>query len=269
MGVLIGTQLYGWGQRFSMDGKSLAGHYDHVLSAIAEMGMQTAEESLPPSDPGFPRRWAQMLRTHGLQPSSLYCGGAFHDEALAAGTIAALLPLAQAMAEAGFTSLSLNPDPIGREKTDAELAVQARKLQELGEALVSRGISLGLHNHTPEMLTGGREFHHNLRRTDPALVGLNMDVDWCRRGGGDPYALYEEYKDRIVSLHVRQSRQGIWLEEFAEGDINYRPLLSDLIARGFTGPVHLEIAVEEETVFTRDVFEDHRRSVEYLGSLLS
>jgi inosose dehydratase len=268
MGLLIGTQLYGWGQRFALDNKSLPDHYEHVLSAIAEMGMQTAEECIPASDADFPRRWADLLRFYGLQPSSLYCGGAFHEEALAAGTIAALLPLAEAMAEAGFTSLSLNPDPIGREKTDAELAVQAEKLQELGEALVSLGISLGLHNHTPEMLGGGREFHHNLRDTDPALVGLNMDVDWCRRGGGDPYALYEQYKDRIVSLHVRQSRGGIWLEEFSEGDLDYRPLLADLVARGFTGPVLLEIAVEEETVFTRDVFEDHRRSVEYLRSLV-
>ena len=268
MSLLIGTQLYHWTVVYSSRGEKLSDDYDQVLSSIRDMGLATAEASLPEGGPEAVGEWAQLLRDHDLEPVSLYSGGAFHTDDLAAATTERLAAAGEAMADQGFSVLDVNPDPIGREKTDAELVAQARGLEGLGSALREMGIALGLHNHTPEMLSEGREFHHNLRQTDPCLVGLFMDVHWCYRGGGDPWAIFEEYEDRIVGLHVRQSVDGVWAEDFCEGDLDYRPTIGALMAREFGGPVLIELAADEATPQTRDLVENHRRSAEYLRSLI-
>jgi len=268
MSLVIGTQLYGWGQVYGMRGQDIADHYDEVLGAIGAMGMDTAEAFIGAWDEAGLRAWASMLRAHGLRPASMYTGGAVHSEDEAKATHKTLLKSAPALASEGFTVLSMNPDPIGREKTDAELATQASALEQLGGALKEAGVALALHNHTPEMLSESREFHNNLRKTDPSLVGLCLDFHWCWRGGADPYAIYEEYKDRVFTLHLRQSRDGIWTEALEDGDIDYRPLIDDLVASGFAGPVIVELALEDGTPETRDVVENNRVSLEYLRSLM-
>jgi inosose dehydratase len=262
------TQMYGWGQDYARRGLDLADHYDEALADIAAAGFDSAENSLDRADPHSATAWADLLRAHGLRPISLYSGGAFHESASADTAIAQLAVCAPVMAAEGFSVLCVNPDPIGRAKTDAELATQARKLEALGAALQPFGIALGLHNHTPEMINGGREFHTNLRTTDPSLVGLFMDVHWCWRGGADPYAIYDEYADRIVGLHVRQSVDAIWTEALGDGDLDYRPMLTDLRSSNFTGPVVLEIAFEEATKITQSIADNNRQSLDYLRSLL-
>lgn len=268
MSLMIGTQLYGWGQVYAQRGVTLDDHLPEVLSAIRDMGMATAESASALLDAATVPAWGRLLCEHGLTPASIYSGGAFHEEALAAEALEGLTRAGEALAASGFSVLVLNPNPIGREKTDAELATQAAYLQRLGERLAGMGVALGLHNHTPEMVSGAREFHFNLRETDPAAVGLCMDVHWCWRGGSDPWALYEEYADRLVSLHLRQSVGGVWSEAFGEGDLDYRPMMQDLNARQFAGPVIIELALEADTPQTRDVVENNRLSFEYLKSLL-
>lgn len=270
MSLLTGTQLYGWGQAYSARGEEIADHYDEVLSAIHDMGLDTAEASLNRDAPEAIREWADLLRDHNLKAVSLYSGGAFHVGELARQTIDELVTAGEIMADEGFSVLDVNPDPIGREKTDEELATQARNLDDLGAALRDIGIALGLHNHTPEMMSDGREFHSNLRNTSPANVGLFMDVHWCYRGTGDqdPWPIFEEYRDRIVGLHVRQSNGGIWAEDFCEGDLDYRPIIGALLSAGFGGPVLIELAIEEGTPETRDAAENHRRSAAYLMALM-
>jgi inosose dehydratase len=269
MSLLTGTQLYGWGQVYSMGGEQISDHYDEVLSSISDMGLDTAEGSLNAQEPGSVREWAALLRQHDLRPASLYSGGGFHSEEPAEATIDQLAAAGRVMAEEGFSVLDLNPDPIGREKTDEELTIQARSLEDLGAQLKDMGIALGLHNHTPEMVNGGREFHHNLRQTDPDLVGLCMDVHWCHRGGGDAAAIFEEYERRIVGLHLRQSIDGVWAEDFCDGDLDYRPIIDALVAQEFEGPVLIELAIEEGTPQTRGPEENHRRSAEHLRSLMT
>ena len=268
MSLLIGTQLYGWGQAYGMKGRQISEHYNDVLAAVADMGFDTAEASADPADPDFVAQFADLLRGHGLKPVSMYCGADLHDKARAGQTVEQIIAMGESLAQEGFSALDCNPTPIGREKTDDELVVQAEHLDALGAELRGIGIALGLHNHTPEMVSEGREFHHNLRQTNPENVGLFMDVHWCWRGGADPWEIFTEYQDRLVGLHVRQSVDHIWTEDFCEGDLDYRPYIDALIARQFEGPVLVELAIEEGTPQTRTPEENHRRSAAYLRSLL-
>jgi inosose dehydratase len=264
---MVGTQLYCWFQVYRARGLDLDDHLDEVLAAVRDCGYETAEWFLKADDPAQPGRLADQLRAHGLQPLAIYSGGRLHEAETAPGVVDRLLAAAERVAAAGFSVLDLNPDPIGRDKTDAELAVQAQSLERLGQGLRRQGMRLGVHNHDPEMRSHGREFHHNLRHTTPENVGLCLDTHWCYRGGADPLALLQQYADRIVSFHLRQSTGGVWSEDFADGDIDYRPFAAWCRETGFNGPLLVELAIEPGTPQTRDVVENHRRSRDYLRLL--
>jgi inosose dehydratase len=264
MNAIVGTQLYGWGQVYQARGLDLSEQLDDVLGAVRECGYETAEGFLRAADPDDAPRFAARLQAHGLRPASLYAGGAFHEREQADRTIDTLLAAAPRAVTAGFTVLDVNPDPIGRDKTDAELATQAAALERLGSGLRALGMRLGVHNHDPEMRSGAREFHHNLQRTTPENVGLCLDTHWCYRGGADPLVLLEQYAGRVVSLHLRQSIDGVWSEDLGDGDIDYRPFAAFLRGIAFAGPLLVELAIERGTPQTRDVIDNHRRSRDYV-----
>lgn len=264
---LFGSQLYGWGQYYQREGRKLAHHLPEVLSALKECGYDYAETNLAIHEPGAAARFVELARQHGLGAFCFYTGGRLHEREAARKTIAAILAAARSVQGAGVRVINCNPDPVGRDKTEAELQVQADALRQLGEGLHELGMQLGVHNHTPEMKNGAREFHANLRRTPPARVGLCYDVHWVYRGGVAPLDILLEYGDRIVSWHLRQSRGGVWWEDLDEGDIDYGAVA--LLARN-SGAARLytvELALEKETAVTRSVTENHRRSLAYARRL--
>ncbi len=128
---------------------------------------------------------------------------------------------ASKVARKPLTVLELNPDPIGREKTDEELKTQVTALGELGRGLNTIGMKLGIHHHLPEMANKAREFHYNFRNTKPEEAGFCYDVHWVWKGGVSPMEALKEYGHRVATWHLRQSRNGIWWEDLDTGDIDY------------------------------------------------
>jgi len=259
-----GVQLYWFSQLAAREGKALADTLPQVLATVAEAGFSTVETDLGhcETDDGA-RQLADLLRQVGLGIAALYAGGAMHDGS-AAATVAGILAQARRARELGCPGITHNPNPLGREKTDAELATQAAALNDLGAGLRELGLFLGVHTHAPEMSHNAREFRSNLDRTDPAAVGLCADFHWIYRGGGDPYALTEQYAARIVATHLRNSHEAVWAEGFEEGDLGYRRLRGPLDAAGYQGNLVVEIAWEERTPETRSPLETLRRSREYV-----
>ncbi len=145
--ALVGTQLYGWGQYYERDGKQLETQLDEALSLIRDGGYDYAEGSLDVARPESNGEFANRLAKAGL-----VC----------------------------------NPDPLSREKTDGELKTQASALAQLGSELARIGMTLGLHQHTPEFRSNGREYHFNFKSTSAATVGFWPPQQnlWVRGGSG-------------------------------------------------------------------------------------
>jgi inosose dehydratase len=265
---LVGSQLYGWGQYYDRDGKKLAEHQDEVLSALRDAGYDYAEGSLDVTTPDNNAKFADRLRKRGLKPVSLYTGGAMHVLGKASETAEKIAVAARAAAKAGFAIINVNPDPIGRDKTDAELIIQAGALVELGEELKASGIQLGIHHHTPELRDGAREFHSNFTRCPAGLVGFCYDVHWVYRGGIPPSECLPRYGDRIVSWHLRQSRDQIWWEDLDTGDIDYAAVAR--FARDHRLPAFytVELALESGTRITRSVVDNHARSRAFVKQVM-
>jgi len=260
---LIGSQLYGWGQYYQRAGKNAYEHLDEIFSALRDAGYDYAEGNLNSGTPEQNAEFAEKLRKKGLQPVSLYTGAALHTDD-AGANVEKILTAATTCKAAGFTVINCNPNPIGREKTDEELKRQVKALKDLGTGLNKTGMKLGIHHHTPAMKNGAREFHYNFRETDAGTVDFCYDVHWVFRGGVPPMEALEAYGNRVVSWHLRQSREGIWWEDLAKGDIDYTKV-ADFARENALPPFYtVELAIENGTQITRDVVANHARSLRFV-----
>ena len=259
---LVGSNVYGWTQYYQREKKPFdAGE---VMSALRDAGYDYLETFLDAGQPDNNARLAEQMKAKGLKPVTLYTGARLHEPDKAKEVIKSLLAAARVCQEAGFRCWSCNLDPIGREKTDEELKNQVAALKDLCAGLKEIGLRLGVHHHLPEMANKAREFHYVFRNTDPALVGFCYDVHWVFRGGIKPMDALKEYGDRVVSWHIRQSRNGVWWEDLDTGDVDYAEVAkyaqTHKLPRRFT----VELALENGTQITRSAVENHRRCREFV-----
>lgn len=259
---LVGSNVYGWTQYYQREKKPFdAGE---VMSALRDAGYDYLETFLDAGQPDNNARLAEQMKAKGLKPVTLYTGARLHEPDKAKEVIKSLLAAARVCQEAGFRCWSCNLDPIGREKTDEELKNQVAALKDLCAGLKEIGLRLGVHHHLPEMANKAREFHYVFRNTDPALVGFCYDVHWVFRGGIKPMDALKEYGDRVVSWHIRQSRNGVWWEDLETGDVDYAEVANYAQTHKLPRRFTVELALENGTQITRSAVENHRRCREFI-----
>ena len=125
------------------------------------------------------------------------------------------------------------------------------------------GIALAYHNHDVELRHGAREFHHMLTATSLENVRFCLDAHWvfrgCRNSEVAVFDALAHYADRIVELHLRQSKGGIWMETFHKsGDIDYQRLFDHLAEKKISPHFVLEQAVDKESPNSLSPEEAHR-----------
>jgi inosose dehydratase len=263
--TLVGSNIYGWSQYAQRDKKQL--DVGEVISALRDTGYDYLETNMNLAQPEENGKFADQLKAKGLQPVSLYTGARVHESAKAGETVARILAAAKVCQQAGFQVVSCNADPIGREKSDEELKTQAAALSQLGEGLNALGMKLGVHHHMPEMASHAREFHYNFDHCKPDVVGFCYDVHWVWKGGVMPLDALDQYGDRVVTWHLRQSRNGIWWEDLDTGDVDYAAVAKYAKAHKLPRRFTVELAIEGGTKITRSAVENHRRSREFVRTV--
>lgn len=210
-----------------------------------------------------------LVRKHKLRMPSVFVGGGMHTEALAEKTIARALEIGGICKEFGCTAIVHNPDtlPKGAAKSDAELEVQAKSLNRLGETLAAQGFQLRVHHHGVELENQAREVRHYLAHTDPKLVTLCMDVEFVYRAGMQPPAFIEEVGARVTELHLRNRTNNSPLQSFEDGDIDYGAVARTLEKLKLKPLIVVELAYHDDTVITRSFNENVRRSRIYTEKL--
>ncbi|MGL4419510.1 MAG: sugar phosphate isomerase/epimerase family protein [Gemmataceae bacterium] len=275
-GPVISSNTYPWGVFAQRAKQPFAQHTDAILEQMQSAGL-TGYEPIITNVAEF-NGLAERLAKHQLRMPSLYVNSVLHDATKAAQSIKDVLAIAEAAVKIGVKIIVTNPAPIAwggpQDKSDAELTIQAKALNELGEKLRGLGLQLAYHNHDSELRAGAREFHHMLTATDPANVRFCLDAHWVYRGcGNSQVALFDaldHYGSRIIELHLRQSREGVWTETFsASGDIDYARLAKWLQSRKMTPLLVLEQAVEAKTANTMTVVEAHRTGVTAVQALFN
>ena len=102
------------------------------------------------------------------------------------------------------------PHQDGYDAADNQAAID--NFKQWGPKFAAAGIKFGYHPHGYEF--GGGEqagdtlFDEMVKETAGHDVYFEMDVFWVVHGGEDPMALFNNYPDRWVALHVKDIRKG-------------------------------------------------------------
>ncbi len=245
--------------------KPLRDVIDEILPMVREAGFHNVEFNPAFFAPDLRDRVLAGLRSKALSMPSVYVGGGMHTKALAQQTTKLALEIGGLCKPFGCIGIVNNADPKSghAQKTDEELAIQADLMNQLGRVLGEQGFQLRIHNHTPEMVDNAREWRYTLHNTDPKYVTFCLDLDWVHQGGLDPLQLLREAGKRVTEIHVRNSKNKLWLESVEGGDIDYRKIAEFLNREEVKPLVVVELAYREDTVVTRPLGEDLRLSRRY------
>jgi inosose dehydratase len=258
----LSVEGYIWQQYAARQKKKLGGVLDEIFPMARKAGYRNVELNQEYFAPELQDRVANLVRDNSLAMPSVYVGGVMHEPGAAEQTIARAVEIGGLCKPFGCRGVVHNPTPkpAGAEKTDDELRIQAESLNKMGRALAGKGLQLRVHHHTPEMVAGAREWRQILHNTDPKYVSLCMDLDWVHQGGQDPLGLLKEAGRRVTEIHIRNSKDKLWLESLEAGDIDYRPIAEYLKASKLSPLLVVELAYRENTVVTRPLEEDLRLS---------
>ena len=245
--------------------KPLGDVLPEVIPMARSAGFRNVELNQAFFTPELRQRTIDLLHASGLRMPSVYVGGVMHETGAAEKTIGLALEVAEICRPFGCTGVVNNPTPKpgGPEKTDAELTLQGELIERMGAALKAKGFELRIHNHTPEMVSDAREFRSTLRNTSAALVSICLDLDWVHQGGMDPYELLREAGPRVTEVHVRNSKDRLWLESLGEGDVDYRRIAAEMKEQHQQPLIVVELAWRDNTSVTRSLLENLTLSRRY------
>ena len=261
----IACQCYVFEQAYGQKQQKTLDHADEIFATLQEAGYHAVELTSSFFPPEKTEATLALLDKHSLALPIAYIGGPMHN-AFAAQTVETALTYADLLkGHKGLEAISFNcdPKPDHAAKTDAELATEAKALEELGSALAKRKLRLLVHQHAPEMADHAREWRYFVKNTTPKNVGICMDTHWSLRGGEDPLQILREAGKRVGDVHLRNSKGGVWLEELADGDLDYSAVAAELKKIGYKGWLTVELAWDPKTQITRPLGENLRRSREY------
>ena len=265
----LSVEIYIWIQRLESEKKSLAEGVEEVLGSFHGAGYHRVELNQDFFQPALRDNTFTLLAKYHLAPETVYAATTMHETTAAQKSVREVAELAGLLKPHGTRVIVTNPSPKPGQapKTGEELDTQAKYVNQLAANLHQQGIKLALHHHTPELADHAREWRHLLQHTDPRIIYCCVDVHWAYRGGQDVMGFIRDTGPRLVELHLRNSRQGVWTEDFGPGDVDYQPVADYLRGIGFNGYLVVELAYEKNTQITRSLDEDLRLSRLYTDKI--
>ena len=107
-------------------------------------------------------------------------------------------------------------------------------LDGLARTVTSAGFGFAYHNHDFEFegLAGQRPYDRLLAGTDPALVGLELDLYWTRKAGEDPEQMLARLNGRVKLVHLKDMTADGDMADVGAGVMDYSALLKAAKAAG-------------------------------------
>jgi len=141
---------------------------------------------------------------------------------------------------------------------------------KFGKQVSDAGMTFGYHNHSAEFRKFGDKtaFDWLFANTDAKHVKIELDVGWVVVAQQDPVALLNQYKDRVIALHVKDvaRRESADKEPasvaLGEGVVDWKKVISTAKANGTKGFFY-----EQEAPYTRPILESVKISGDYLQKL--
>lgn len=261
----LACQCYVFEQDYGERKQKTIDHVDEILGAVQSAGFHAVELTANYFPPEKTADSLALLDKHGLALPIAYIGGPMHDDRWHQTCDTVLAYADRLKPHGNLTGISFNcdPKPKSEPKTDAELVTEAHALDQLGADLKKRGLRLLVHAHAPEMADHAREWRYFVHHSEAPNVGICLDTHWVYRGGENVIDILREAGTRIGDVHLRNSRNAIWLEELTDGDVDYKAVAVELNKLNYKGWLTVELAWDPTTQRTRPLVENLKRSREY------
>jgi sugar phosphate isomerase/epimerase len=194
--LLLGLQLY-------TVRADLAKDYEGTLKLVKAAGVQKVQANLTMSGKSS-KDQRKLYDDLGLVWDSIHAGG----DALRK-TPQATIDEAKAAGIKNITcSFPLYPEDravIMKGPTVDDWKKNADAFNKFADLCKKSALSFGYHNHNLEFRKIGDVVPYDLllKETDPALVGMEMDIGWVIAGGADPVAYLTKYPKRYSSVHLK------------------------------------------------------------------
>ncbi len=264
----ISCNDYNWRTFFSRQNKDWGIDVAADIAEFSKSGLKAIEPNI--TDSAAALRMIEVLKKYNIKMPSIYVNSVLHDKDEIEKSIETILQIADVVKNYGTKIVVTNPSPIkwgGKEiKNDAQLMIQAQAMEKLGSELRRKGLKLAYHTHDVELRAGAREFHHVLLNTSPQNVYFCFDIHWVYRGSENSelavFDVLKLYGKRIIELHIRQSKNGVWSEIFTpEGDIDYRRLANEMKKNKIFPHLVIEQCVEAQSPNTVDAVAAHKQDL--------
>jgi inosose dehydratase len=219
------------------------------IAALGFRGIQLRANAV--KEFGSPAELREILEKHQLQMVALSSGSVPIDPAAEAEEIAKHSANARFVRDVGGLYLQVTDErPQGRAITAADYKRLGQLLTEIGKRTADLGISLGYHNHMGSLGERPEEVEQILQASDPRYVRFELDVAHYVQGGGDPAKAIEQYRDRLLFLHIKDvetlpagvdSKQPYRFVELGRGRVDLPAVFDALHKMNFRGWAIVEL----------------------------
>lgn len=227
--------------------------YAGAIEQVAEIGYQGIEIGPPPEGWSIDRQ-KQLLDRLGL--TVVGCHGGFDSLDFDIDRLTGYL---EQVDGGRFITVSLRFD------SKQDVLDKAKRMNEIGEQLRKRGVTLLYHNHDWEFtkFDGGYALDLLLEHTDAQLVMTELDTYWIKKGGEDPISYLRKMKDRAPRLHLKdmEASEEQFFAEVGEGILDFRTIAQ------VAADIGVEWMVVEQDASRRDPFESLRMSYRNLQAM--
>jgi len=259
--IKIANAPCSWGVlEFDLEGKAAGS--EQVLNEIHETGYEGTELG----DWGFMPTVPEELRKE-LDKRSLEMVGAFvpvflKDQSRHAAGAETAVRTAKLMANAGFPeafivladengNIKERTMNAGRVTPTMGLCMDEWKVFAEGADLVARevktqtGLRTVFHHHCAGYVETASEIDTLLANTDPALVGLVLDMGHYMFGGGDPLSALKKHGSRIWHIHFKDCHPEIAAKSRNEGWDYFKSVANGVFCELGKGAVDFKSIVKE------------------------
>jgi inosose dehydratase len=142
-----------------------------------------------------------------LRMSSIYWSGPFHTPSEHDRLKQQSHQILGYLKRFGADRLTFGPPRPDVEDEKVAVANTAKIANEIGRiSLVEYNIRTDIHPHVGSLIENPRQIDMLMDQTDPKYFNLAPDTAQVWMGGGDPVALFEKYKHRIIYMHYKDIR---------------------------------------------------------------
>jgi inosose dehydratase len=152
-----------------------------------------------------PAALKELLAQYKLDMVALSSGGVSIAPNTEADEIAKHVSNAKFVSNVGGKYLQVTDSalPKDRKPVAADYKQLGHLLTEIGKRTKDLGIPLGYHNHMSSLGEAPNQVDWIMDAADPRYVKLELDIAHYQQGGGDPVRAIQQYKDRLLFLHIK------------------------------------------------------------------